>query len=451
LYLSLFFTLVMLLTGLLASPTYAGSLYETVPGNSHIVLFSNAAPRNFQTRVEALGGTVDFTHPVGIAIVSGLSEEAVGELGRLRGVQSVQESGYFAFDPGMLAGDPVSIDLMPASPSDPTTAAGYARQWNMRAIDADDAWAAGYLGSPEVTVAILDTGIDYDYPDLWGRVDLSRSISFIPEDDALVEAYFPGKHPVTDLHFHGTHVAATVASNAYILAGVTSQATLMGVKVCSFDLGYCPGDAIVQGILHAIDNGADVINMSLGGYFYKNEYPGEVAFINKLFTYANRNGVVVVVSAGNAAMDLDHNGNMFNTYCDATNVICVSATGPTYSDSVNGPWYEIDAPAYYTNYGRSAISVAAPGGNSGGWVWAGCSTTSLLIPVCQTGYYVLGAAGTSMAAPHVSGLAAMVVEDVGRNPAQVRNAIKNGADDLGQPGTDPFYGKGRINVYNTVD
>ncbi|HET58850.1 MAG TPA: hypothetical protein ENN32_00575, partial [Chloroflexi bacterium] len=123
LYLSLIFTLVMLLTGLLASPTYAGSLYETVPGNSHIVMFNNAAPRNFRTRVESLGGTVDFTHPVGIAIVKGLSEEAVGELGRLRGVQSVQESGYFTLEPGMLAGDPVAIDTLPASPEDPTLAA----------------------------------------------------------------------------------------------------------------------------------------------------------------------------------------------------------------------------------------------------------------------------------------------------------------------------------------
>ena len=71
-------------------------------------------------------------------------------------------------------------------------------------------------------------------------------------------------------------------------------------------------------------------------------------------------------------------------------------------------------------------------------------------PICQTGYYIIGATGTSMAAPHVSGLAALVVEDVGRKPGRVVTRIQNGADDLGKPGADPFYGKGRINVDGTA-
>jgi subtilisin family serine protease len=110
----------------------------------------------------------------------------------------------------------------------------------------------------------------------------------------------------------------------------------------------------------------------------------------------------------------------------------------------------LEAPASYTNYGRSAINVAAPGGNNGGYVMAACSPFSLVVTVCQTGTYVVSIAGTSMATPHVSGLAAMVIAEYGNNPAQVRNRIEKFADDLGQPGTDPYYGKGRINVYRTM-
>jgi subtilisin family serine protease len=225
--------------------------------------------------------------------------------------------------------------------------------------------------------------------------------------------------------------------------------TLMIVKVCNIN-GSCPGGAIFEGIAHAVENGADVINMSLGGGFYKKDYPGYVSVINRLFNYARSEGVTMVVSAGNDALDLDHEANLFKTYCDAPNVICVSATGPTASDDIYaGPFYEIDAPAYYTNYGRSAISVAAPGGNTGGYVWEACSSFSLYIS-CPGGTYILGLGGTSMASPHVAGLAALLVEEYGRNPGRIKAAIQQGADDLGQPGTDPYYGKGRINIGDTV-
>ncbi len=288
-------------------------------------------------------------------------------------------------------------------------------------------------------------------PDLAGRVDLSRSASFEPADDFYTHYYFPGRNVSTDLHFHGTNVASQVASNAIYFAGVTSKTTLMSVKVCSV-LGGCHG--VIQGILYAIDNGADVINMSLGGWFRKSAYPGEVAAFNKIMNYAKQQGVTVVVAAGNDGDDLDtqknilvknadgtsdreHVPSFFATYCDATQVICVAAT------RLN------DVPASYTNYGRSAIDVAAPGGDVGEWVYALCPQTSLLYG-CGGGLYVLGVAGTSQATPHVSGLAALMVQRFGRNPSKVKNAIRQSADDLGQPGNDPYFGAGRINVARAV-
>lgn len=123
---------------------------------------------------------------------------------------------------------------------------------------------------------------------------------------------------------------------------------------------------------------------------------------------------------------------------------------------------DVDAPAYYTNFGRSSINVAAPGGNSSFgpklpapasrdvFVWAARSQTSLLINCAPSPNFIVGAQGTSMAAPHVSGTAALLVSIFGRNPAQIKARIQQSADDLGQPGTDPFYGKGRLNVARAV-
>ncbi len=431
-----------------ASPATATT---AVPdSDAYIVSFDHQYLSSLTADVEALGGNVIFSHPVGLAIVSGLDGTTAGSLFTSLGVNAVLPDAQFQLAPGHVMGSVSSVDAAQLdSPDDPTQATRYSRQWNMRAIDADGAWAAGRLGSPDVTVAILDTGIAYTHPDLVGRVDLSRSASFVPSDDDLVETFFPDAHPIADLNYHGTHVAATVASNGIALAGVTSKTTLMGVKVCDVS-GSCPTAAIFQGVLHAVDNGADVINMSLGGTFDKSQTRGYVGIINQLFTYANSMGVTVVVSAGNNAANLDRDDNLYKTYCSQQSTVCVSATGPDASPGPDGPWENIDSPAFYTNYGRSSIDVAGPGGNSGGFVWAACSTFSLVVQECRTGVFILGLRGTSMAAPHVSGAAALAVEDFGRNPGRISTALMQSADDLGRRGVDPYYGKGRLNVATLV-
>jgi subtilisin family serine protease len=159
---------------------------------------------------------------------------------------------------------------------------------------------------------------------------------------------------------------------------------------------------------------------------------------------------VITVSAGNADLNMDADEDLYKAYYNAPHVLCTSATGPTGASGVNGPWTDVDARAPYSNYG-AAVSVAAPGGTSPGRVWAACSRRSLQVPVCQTGTFVVGLGGTSMAAPHVAGLAALVVENIGKKqPSQVRNRIMQNADDLGELGTDPIYGRGRINVLKTI-
>jgi subtilisin family serine protease len=119
----------------------------------------------------------------------------------------------------------------------------------------------------------------------------------------------------------------------------------------------------------------------------------------------------------------------------------------------------VDALAPYSNFGRSAISVAAPGGAAAP-VWAACSGFSLAIPVCQARFYnpttgafsgfIVGVSGTSMASPHAAGVAALIASDGTTSPSQIAARLSQTADDLGQPGNDPAYGKGRINAARAV-
>lgn len=424
-------------------------------GGQYVISFKNdRVPSGFAARVEALGGSVVAAYDgVGVAVVAGLDAMSASKLSDLGEVGADQTFQILDPDetPDAVEGVGADAAMAPSSIANPAGAFFFARQWNMRLVKADAAWAAGKLGSPAVKVAILDTGIDYLHPDLVGHVDLANSASFVPSDDALVAKYFPTRNVVTDLHYHGTHVAATVSSNAVAAAGVTSRTTLMAVKVLSASGGGSTSGTLA-GIVYAADHGADVINMSLGNQNLPFDMKDKEIkdFFNKVvdrgFKYAHSKGVTIVVSAGNEKQNLDV-AQTFKPYCGAMHVICVSAVGPT-AGGTNGPWVNADAFASYSNYGQGMIDVAAPGGNTGGAVYEACSTSSLQIPVCRTGTYVVGLSGTSMASPHVAGLAALVIADRtgGRAGGAIRSAIFNTAVDLGAAGKDPYFGNGRIDV-----
>lgn len=443
------------------SPEAAGPvLSESEAPARHIFVFTEKSiPADFAERVSAAGGTVEKTFSgMGIAAVAGLSPEGAASLGGAADVAHWNEDVVLTLE--VPASEPAVDEALvsdastdeTASPANPTTATFYPRQWHLRQIGAHHAWAAGKRGSRSVKVGILDTGIDYRHPDLRGLVDLSLSRSFVPSDDPVVQTMFPGAHPVADLHYHGTHVAATVSSNAIAAAGVTSNVTLVGIKVLGRN-GSGNSLNTLSAIEYAADAGLDVINMSLGiatplsleQYGWFNE------MINRAMEYAFRKGVVVVVAAGNENMNLDALAGTFKAYCTANTLTCVSATGPTARQSVNGPWTNPDNKASYSNYGVEHVSVAAPGGNGSSNVTAACSSFSLNVPVCRTGTFVVGLNGTSMASPHAAAVAALLVERIGkRQPGLVRQRLQQTSDDLGKRGADPIYGKGRINVVNAL-
>lgn len=470
---------------------------------AYVVRMNGAeAAAAFSARVAALGGTVDSYHVgAGLALVSGLSDAGATDLAS-SGVGDVQPDFPVApDDPNMTihadASDVGSATI--ASQLNPAAAARFAFQWNMRLINAPAAWTAGKLGSSNVTVAILDTGIDYDAPDLAGLVDRTRSKSFmnhfvgqlddpntpedeydpiVPSDDQIITSFFAGRDLITDLNGHGTNVATQVSSKAAALAGVTSKTTLIGVKVLGANGVGDFGD-ILNGVLWAADHGADVANMSLGGGFSRHGNRQAIAAINQVFNYAKRQGMAIVVSAGNSSIDLRHNGDQYSTFCDAPHVICVSSVGPRLATS------DPNEPAFYTNFGKNTVDVAAPGGNAdaangftpsrwpwtppapapftgndiASWVWSYCAKQTLIIQKaadgvhgtlfltnCIAGNLLTGFIGTSQASPHVAGLAALLVAENGKkNPDRIKKLIqKSGAK------IDKTYGRSRIDVKNAL-
>jgi subtilisin family serine protease len=396
---------------------------QTIGYSREIVMLDGAARED----IEAHATLESWHEGSGLAIVGALDDTRRAALRATPGVSGVYPDDSVALDADAPVYEPSPM---------------LERQWHLSAIGADAAWSAGRYGSRDVTVAVLDTGIDYTHRDLEGLVDLSRSRSFVPTDDARVRELYPDRHEITDLHQHGTHVASTIASHGALTAGMTRHVTLIGVKVLD-ENAEGEWSAIIEGVLYAVDQGADVINVSLGASFERARYGRFAEMVQRTARYAEAHGALLVVAAGNEGRDLDHDGE-FHAFCDAPNVLCVGATGPATSAGIDGPHGDVDAPAAYSNRG-SHVDVTAPGGAAAP-VWGACSSTSRWLPECEGGEGVVGLTGTSMAVPHVSGLAALMVEDHRRDPAAIRWRIVASARDLGAHGRDPHYGRGLIDV-----
>jgi len=326
-----------------------------------------------------------------------------------------------------------------------------------------------------VSVAVLDTGIDTQHPDLQGRVDLERSTSLLSmstscpagepgipsgtaEDGTAASMGLP---LVTDFHSHGTAVSGLIASNAVVLAGVTQRTKLFGIKVHDRLRRNCIS-VYLQAVRDAADAGADVIHMSFPLEFTRAQFPATfdavLARVDETMEYAHRKGAVLVAAAGNNFQDLDASADVFR-FCKAEHVVCVSATGPSDPSNVSAPAW--DEPADYTNYGEPWIDVAGPGGK-GTFptqvvpVWLDCSRVTLVTTgapaQCRTEPRLIWAStGTSFGGAATSGVLALLVDRIGKNrPDEVVAALRESSDDLGDVGFDDFYGDGRINAATAV-
>lgn len=342
----------------------------------------------------------------------------------------------------------------------------FALQWNLDAVNAPEAWHAGARGSG-ARVAVLDGGIDLNHPDLAPNLNVALSTSFVPGESVQYDPLVGG-----GFFSHGTHVAGIIgaADNAFGVIGVAPEVELVHVKVLS-DSGSGSIGGIIAGIIYAADNQADVINMSLSGKFSRDGYvvndvsdPTDDIFIGakvvselavamgRATSYAFQQGSTVVSSAGNDAVNLNRTRNLIVLPAQSPHVLAVSATKPV-GWAINSAT-DLDLPASYTNLGTSAIAFAAPGGDLNpallgsicqvGPVLNLCAVFDLVPSTSFQGFAWSG--GTSMAAPHVAGVAALIIGQNGGDlhPAQVHKKLRASAEDLGQAGKDDVYGNGRV-------
>jgi subtilisin family serine protease len=355
-------------------------------------------------------------------------------------------------------------------------------QWDMALIHADAATRARATGEG-VRVGIVDSGVDLGHPDIAPNLDLADSCSFVRSDDPTITAGITdpieagngdcsNKAAVQDLSGHGTHVASNVAApiNGVGIAGVAPDATIVALKACTAST-YCYGYAVADALRYAGDHDIDVVNMSLFAdpyLFYCGNDAGQRAMLRELqgaARYAQQHGVLLVAAAGNEEIDLRHplqdiispdgpedtpitrsvGNNCRVVPAELPGVLSVMATGP-----VGYPGYTMNIASYSSIGG----DIAAPGGD----YFAASDTVQDAVigamPANSDIYQTLdplngrfpgittadGAAsyawlnGTSMATPHVTGVAALVEElHPGWSPSAVAAAVKRTASPMPCP------------------
>ena len=281
----------------------------------------------------------------------------------------------------------------------------YSQQWHLHNINVEGAWDK--TKGKGITVAVIDTGVT--------KVRDLEETEFVKGYDFVND-----RENASDDNGHGTHVAGTVAqatNNSYGVAGVAYEAKLMPLKVLS-DYGGGTIADIAEAIKFAADNGADVINMSLGG-------GGESQLMKEAINYAHSKGVVIIAAAGN------ENQNSASYPARYPNVFAVSALGP---DGLKAP---------YSNYG-AGVDISAPGGSDAGKV------LQATVDMDSKGEEVfIGLQGTSMASPHVAGVAALVKASGIEEPDEIVKVISQSARVIQDDGLN-YYGAGQLNAEAAV-
>lgn len=386
----------------------AGAAPPQGPHDLSTILVKFAVPAKADTAISAAGDRHVADTGTHVAVV------------RIDPRRTVSEKvAEYSARPGVVYAEPNFIARASVSaPNDPS----YSSQWAYGKIQAVAGWTVypgSYASSGGATLAVVDTGVEAAHPDLAGRVTTSAGAT------CLTGTCVAG--PGTDDNGHGTHVAGiagAATNNATGVAGTAFSSPIVPVKVLD-STGSGTYASVASGIIWAAQHGARVMNLSLGGSGYSQ------TLCNAVTTATNTYHVLVVAAAGNSA-----------TSAASYPAACPGALGVAATDSN-------DAPASFTNFGKSNVFVSAPGVN--------------ILSTYMGGTY-RSLSGTSMATPFVTGLSALLVgQNSALTPAGIKLRLAQNSDKVGTLtyGADPLgtcagctwndhYGYGRINVYRAL-
>ena len=448
---------------------------------SFVVLQAGTGSDKAVAAVKAAGGSVVQTWPqIGVVIASSNDAAFDDRARRQRGIVGAGPTRAMSAyqQPGGIVPDGAVQGLGSGTKGgDDRTEQLNADQWDMRQINADDAHRITD-GNRNITVGVLDGGIEADHPDLAANVDASQSVGCA--DRGVPDTAPTAWQPTTS--DHGTHVAGTIgaARNGTGIVGVAPNVKMASVKVVDDD-GFIYPEYAICGFVWAADKGMQVTNNS---YFIDPYYlwckadPDQrpvIDAVDRALKYSEKKDVVNVAAAGNSGWDLskpitdtgspnnsddpqpretDH--RCYDIPSEAGNTVTVSAVGPTAVKS------------YYSNYGRGVVDVAAPGGDSRVPADTPSKNGRILSTVINGGWGYKQ--GTSMASPHVAGVVALLRgTETGLHAKQAITKLKreatplpcpvfydadrNGVDDAtceGKRSGSGYYGAGLVDALEAV-